>query len=49
MEIVLKTVKIAGTFPFTHRKIMKQIVAARLRLCGRHFFLCENPLEALDG
>ena len=32
-----------------HRKVMEQVVTARLGSCCRHFLLRENPLQALDG
>ena len=49
VEVVLQTVEIASTFPFTHGEVVEQVVATGLWLGGWHLGLGENPLKALDG
>ena len=49
MEIVLQAIQIATTFPNTHGQVVKQVVAASLWTCGRHFGLGDDPLQTFDG
>ena len=49
VKIVLQTIEVAGTFPFTHGQIVEQVVAAGLGFGGGDVVLSEYPLEALDG
>ena len=48
VEIVLQAIEVAGTLPFTHGKVVEQIVATGFRTRGGNLVLSEDPLETLD-